>query len=87
MANYQLSIVTPEGQVFDDQIESLIAPGMEGSFGVLANHAPMVSTLKDGLLKIRRNGQESSVNISEGILEVDNEGNVLLLSNTADLKQ
>ena len=49
---FQLSIVTPEGQVYEDQVEGVVAPGEWGSFGVLAFHAPMVAALEAGVLSV-----------------------------------
>jgi F-type H+-transporting ATPase subunit epsilon len=83
MSSYQLSIITPDGKVFDDQVESLIAPGAEGAFGVLGQHAPMVTSLAKGVLMFRQNQEENFYAISSGILEVDQQSNVLLLSDYA----
>ena len=81
MSTYNLLIITPNGKVFDDQIEALTAPGSEGYFGVLAHHAPMVALLKKGLLKIKKDASELFFNIESGILEVSSlDHNVLILA-------
>ena len=83
MPTYQLSIITPQGKIFDDQIDSLIAPGTEGSFGVLARHAPMASLLTKGILFLKKDGKEIYFAISSGVLEINQQSHVLLLSDYA----
>lgn len=83
MPTYRLSIITPNGKVFDDQIDSLIACGTTGSFGVWARHAPMVASLAKGPLTIKRDGKESYFAVGPGILEVNAERDVLLLADAA----
>ena len=86
MANYQLSIVTPAGKIFDNTVESLVAPGLMGSFGVLARHAPMVAQVNKGILTVRNETQEEKYfAIGSGILEVSGDNKVLLLSGYANL--
>ena len=84
MNNYKLSIITPHGKIFDGEVESLVAPGTEGSFGVLFNHAPMITTLKPGLIEIKKNNSTQKFSISEGILEVEKNSQVLILANQAN---
>ena len=47
-----LEIVSPEAKLFSGEVTSVSLPGVDGSFQLLNNHAPIVSTLKDGLIKI-----------------------------------
>jgi len=83
MANYQLSIVTVNGEVFNDQVESVIAPGALGSFGVLSDHAPLVTSLCRGPLTVTQNGKENYFAVSSGVLEVNDQNNVLVLTSVA----
>lgn len=83
MANYQLSIVTASGEVFNDQVESLVAPGALGSFGVLSDHAPLVTSLSAGPLTVTQDGKENYFAVSSGILEVNDQNNVLVLTDIA----
>lgn len=72
-APYQLRIITKEKIVLDDQVESVIAPGTEGALGVWAFHAPLVTALGPGLVRLRQpDGTESAFHISGGFLEVRN---------------
>ncbi|MCA9408332.1 MAG: ATP synthase F1 subunit epsilon [Candidatus Omnitrophica bacterium] len=83
MANLHLSIITPNGKVFDESVESVSVPGEEGSVGILANHAPFVTTLKDGTIEVRQNQSMERFNIKSGILEVDVGSEVLILVDQA----
>ena len=83
MSSYHLSIITPQGKQFEGQVDSLMAPGVEGSFGVLASHAPFISALKDGVLTLIQNGAKRFFAISSGVLEVNPKGSVLILSDSA----
>jgi len=83
MANYQLSIITAHGEVFNGQVESLVATGALGSFGVLSDHAPLVTSLCGGPLTVTQNGKENYFAVSTGILEVTDQSNVLLLADFA----
>lgn len=74
MANtYPLRIVSTEATLFDGKVESLVAPGSLGYLGVLANHAPLLTSLKQGTLQIRDDqGKNHNFSIDSGILEVSN---------------
>ncbi len=68
----QLEVVTPGGAVVSDQVDIVTAPGFGGEFGVLANHAPFLSTLKIGTLTYKKEGQETVLMVSGGFCEVSN---------------
>jgi len=73
VASFQLSILTPEKTVFEGPVEYVEAPGTEGYFGVLANHAALVSGLAEGVLKVRGvDGATQSWRVSGGFFEVSN---------------
>lgn len=76
---YRLQIVTQDGIRYDGPVESVRAPGVLGSFGVRAGHAPMVAELGVGLLLVREaTGAERAFACSGGILEVSRAGVVVL---------
>ena len=80
MANYQLTVISPQGKIFENKIEFLTAPAAEGSIGILANHAPMVALLGQGPLKIKESDtQEKKFIINSGVLEVNEQHQVLVL--------
>ena len=81
----QLAVVTPRCRVLTAQAESIILPGIEGAFGVLHNHAPLVAALGIGALKYgRRDGEKEIAAIGGGFVEVA--GNtVTVLADSAEL--
>lgn len=63
-------IVSQDRLVFEDNVDMVVAPGSEGELGILPHHAPLLTTLKHGVLKVRRQGQEQIFAISGGFMEV-----------------
>ena len=80
----QLEIVTPERLAYSDTVDSVQLPGSEGELGVLPHHAPLISTLGVGELRIRKGGQEESFAIVGGFLQVRPD-KVVVLAETADM--
>ncbi len=76
--SYLLSIVTPEGEIFHEEVLSLMAPGSDGYFGVMAHHAPMLAALGRGVMKVRGQGETSWFAVEGGIVEVSPTGVVVL---------
>jgi F-type H+-transporting ATPase subunit epsilon len=80
----QLEIVTPERLAYSDEVDSVQLPGSEGELGVLPHHAPLISTLGVGELRIRKGGSEESFAIVGGFLQVRPD-KVVVMAETADL--
>jgi F-type H+-transporting ATPase subunit epsilon len=80
----QLEIVTPERLAYSDTVDAVVVPGSEGELGILPHHAPLVSTLGVGELRIRKGGQEESFAIVGGFLQVRPD-KVVVMAETADL--
>jgi F-type H+-transporting ATPase subunit epsilon len=79
MATFNLSVVTPEREIFTAPVESVTAPGMAGSFGVMANHAPIVAALEAGLVKIRdAEGRDLRLFVGGGFFQMSNNSAQLL---------
>ena len=75
----QLEIVTPDENLYNGEVSSVIFPGSDGSFGVLNDHAPIVSTLREGEIKIIQNDNtETSFNVKGGVVEVNNNKIIVL---------
>ena len=70
MAGIRLDIVTVERLVYSDEVDVIVAPGIEGELGILPNHAPLMTTLQPGELRIRQGGEEFSMAVTGGFLEV-----------------
>jgi len=67
---FKLSISTPDRTFFEGEADELVAPGLAGSFGVLARHAPMICALGAGVLKARIDGAVRLFVIDSGTAEV-----------------
>ena len=79
----RLSIITPERRVYVEDVDMVIAPGVDGQLGILPHHAPLITALTHGELRVKRGGEEESFAISGGYLEVQPDG-VTVLANTAE---
>ncbi len=66
----ELTIVSPKGLVCSTEVESVTFPGSEGSFTVLKNHAPIMATLVAGRIVYSRKGEEESVKVLSGLVNV-----------------
>jgi F-type H+-transporting ATPase subunit epsilon len=66
-----LEIITAERQVFSDEVDMVVAPGIDGQLGILPRHAPLMTMLKPGELTVRKAGEEDMyVAVSGGFMEV-----------------
>jgi F-type H+-transporting ATPase subunit epsilon len=63
-------IVSQDRQVFSGDADMVIVPGSQGEMGILPNHAPLLSTLKFGILRVRYKGQEQIFTVAGGVIEV-----------------
>jgi F-type H+-transporting ATPase subunit epsilon len=63
-------IVSQDRQVFSGEADMVIVPGVLGEMGILPNHAPLLSTLKYGVLRVRYQGQEEIFTIAGGVVEI-----------------
>jgi len=83
MSSMRLDIVTAERVVFSEDVDVVVAPGVEGQLGILPHHAPLMTTLQPGELLVRQGGEEFSLAISGGFLEVRPD-RVIVLADTAE---
>lgn len=66
-----LDIISPDRNIYSGEVNSITLPGTAGSFGILNNHAPLISTLKEGKIKIKDTAnKEEFFNIKGGVVEV-----------------
>ncbi len=87
MPAFKFEIVTPEQVFYNGEISSFVAPGMEGYFGVLANHAPLIARSSGGKLKIRESSNtERFFRVGPGIVEVL-KNRVIFLTKKAETTQ
>ena len=71
MDTIRLSIVTPNGEIFNDDVKTVTLPGKEGEFGVLPGHSSLVSTLSVGVIVIEKIDSTEAVAINWGHVKVD----------------
>jgi F-type H+-transporting ATPase subunit epsilon len=76
---FDLSVVTPEGAVFEGEAQMLIVPGAAGEIGVLARHAPLVAMLKSGEIRVRADGHWQSFAAGPGYFKVQQDRAIVLV--------
>ncbi len=83
MSSIKLDIVTAERMVFSEDVEVVVAPGVEGQLGILPHHAPLMTVLQPGELRARKGGEELILAITGGFLEVRPD-RVIVLADAAE---
>lgn len=78
-----LEIVTPEKKVLSETVESVTVPTISGELGILTDHAPLISTLKSGILSYTRGGATERMVIAGGFVEVS-ANNVSIMADTTE---
>jgi len=74
-----LEIITPDKKLFEDEVKSVILPGIDGSLGVLDNHAPLIAALKKGSVNVTDNSAaRHNFAINGGVVEVLNNRVIVL---------
>jgi F-type H+-transporting ATPase subunit epsilon len=75
----KLQIITPDAELFTGEVNSIVLPGTDGLIGILNNHAPMVSSLKEGKIKVSLEKEEKFFDVNGGVVEVL-KNNVVILA-------
>ena len=83
MATFKLEIVTAERVVSSDDVEILVAPGIDGELAILPHHAPLLTVLKPGEIRVVKDGQDTYIAVSGGFMEVM-PAKVTILADTAE---
>jgi F-type H+-transporting ATPase subunit epsilon len=83
MAELNLEIITPEKPIFRDQIEAVTIPGTQGSFQILKDHAPIISSFEIGIIKVKKASAETFYTTAGGTVEVS-KNNVLVLADSIE---
>jgi len=78
MATFHFDLVSPEKLAFAGEVDQVDVPGLEGDFGVLAGHAPVVAALRPGILTIIAGGERQKVIVLGGLAEVSEKGLTVL---------
>ena len=77
-ASIQLEIVTPDGVALRAKVQDLTAPSVDGEFGVLPGHRPLLAALRTGIVSYHESGEEHRVAVGPGSVEVANDRAILL---------
>ncbi len=83
MSTIKLDVVTAERVVFSDEVDVVVAPGVEGQLGILPHHAPLMTMLQPGELLVRKGEEELCIAVSGGFLEVRPD-RVIVLADAAE---
>ena len=78
MATIHFDLVSPEKLAFSGQVDQVDIPGVEGDFGVLAGHAPVVAAIRPGILTVTTGGRHVKIIVLGGIAEVSEKGLTVL---------
>jgi F-type H+-transporting ATPase subunit epsilon len=70
MATLKLEIVTPEGRVYQDDVDMVVLPGSDGELGVYAAHAPLMTQLAPGEVRILKDGKQTELVVGSGFAEI-----------------
>ena len=66
----EVQIITPDSTLFNGEATLVVVPGIDGQIGILNNHAPLVSSLVQGVVKVKHNEKEDLFDIPGGVVEV-----------------
>ena len=83
MLKIRLEIITAERVVYSEDVDIVVAPGIQGQMGILPHHAPLMTMLQPGELMVRKDNQEESMFVSGGFLEVRGD-RVVVLADVAE---
>jgi F-type H+-transporting ATPase subunit epsilon len=78
MATFHFDLVSPEKLAFSGEVDQVDIPGVEGDFGVLAGHAPVVAVIRPGILTVTTGGAQQKIIVLGGLAEVSDKGLTVL---------
>ena len=86
MATFHFDLVSPEKLAFSGDVDQVDVPGVEGDFGVLAGHAPVVATIRPGILTVTTGGTHQKIIVLGGLAEVSDKGLTVLADVATSIK-
>jgi len=89
MASFDVSLVTPDGPIFEGEVEMLIVPGADGEIGILARHAPLIAMLNAGSTRvhIKRDTEVHEFATGPGFFKVEQDRALALVDDAVDAKE
>jgi F-type H+-transporting ATPase subunit epsilon len=86
MATFHFDLVSPEKLAFSGEVDQVDVPGVEGDFGVLAGHAPVVAAIRPGILTVTAGGTHQKIIVLGGLAEVSDKGLTVLADVATSIK-
>ena len=80
------SLVSPEREVFAGSVDQVDAPSVEGDFGVLPDHAPFMTALREGVVTVYNGGAKTQYDVHGGFADVNGEGLTILAEQAAEVR-
>ena len=87
MATFHFDLVSPEKLAFSGEVDQVDIPGVEGDFGVLAGHAPVVAAVRPGILTVTNGGTHERIIVLGGLAEVSEKGLTVLADVATSLEE
>lgn len=87
MATFHFDLVSPEKLAFSGDVDQVDIPGLEGDFGVLAGHAPVVAAVRPGIVTVTTGGTKQKIIVLGGLAEVSDKGLTLLADVATSLEE
>jgi F-type H+-transporting ATPase subunit epsilon len=87
MATFHFDLVSPEKLAFSGEVDQVDVPGVEGDFGVLAGHAPVVAAIRPGILTVFAGGRQEKIIVTGGVAEVSERGLTVLADIARSLEE
>ena len=87
MATFHFDLVSPEKLAFSGEVDQVDVPGVEGDFGVLAGHAPIVATIRPGILTVMSGGTQQKIIVLGGLAEMSDKGLTVLADVATSLEE
>jgi F-type H+-transporting ATPase subunit epsilon len=87
MATFHFDLVSPEKLAFSGEVDQVDVPGVEGDFGVLAGHAPVVAAIRPGILTVFSGGTQQKIIVLGGLAEVSDTGLTVLADVATSLQE
>ena len=87
MATFHFDLVSPEKLAFSGEVDQVDIPGVEGDFGVLAGHAPVVAIIRPGILTVTSGGTQQKIIVLGGLAEVSDKGLTVLADVATSLQE
>jgi F-type H+-transporting ATPase subunit epsilon len=87
MATFHFDLVSPEKLAFSGEVDQVDIPGVEGDFGVLAGHAPVIAAVRPGILTVITGGTREKIIVLGGLAEVSDSGLTVLAEVATSLEE